>query len=72
MLTEWIIANLWIVLVIALWDLIWKATAMWKASKRGSKKWFVVLLVLNTAGILPILYLWFTKKKKSDSHQVPQ
>jgi len=67
MLTEWITANttLFIVLIIfiGIWDLIWKLTAMWKASKRGSKGWFVVLMVFNTAGILPIIYHMFTKKK---------
>ena len=50
-----------VILIVALWDLIWKALAMWKAAKRSSKVWFVVLLVLNTAGLLPILYLGLTK-----------
>ncbi len=68
MLTEWITANyatfIVLIICIAIWDLIWKLTAMWKASKRGSKGWFVVLMVLNTMGILPILYHLCTKKKK--------
>lgn len=68
MLTEWILANntnvLIILLVIAIWDLIWKITAMWKASKRESKGWFVVLMIFNTVGILPMIYHLCTKKKK--------
>ncbi len=76
MLTEWIAANntMFIVslLVIALWDIIWKGTAMWKASKRGSNVWFWVLLIFNTAGILPILYHLFTKKKAKPTQQVSQ
>ena len=67
MLTEWIAANnnmfLVSLLVITIWDIIWKGTAMLKACKRNSKKWFWVLLIFNTAGILPILYHLCTKKK---------
>ena len=45
-----------------LWSLIWKGLALWKAGRRGEHWWFMALLVLNTAGILDILYLYvFTK-----------
>ena len=43
--------------LIALWDIVWKAIALWRAAKRGEVVWFVLLLVLNTAGVLPIIYL---------------
>jgi len=50
---------------VIIWSLIWKALALWKAARLGSKVWFVVLLVVNTVGILEILYLYvFTKKAK--------
>ena len=75
MLTEWITANTTIFIVllicIAIWDLIWKLTAMWKASKRNSKIWFGVLMVFNTVGILPIIYHLCTKKKKVNPAQPP-
>lgn len=65
MLIEWINTHVLTVIIIlgiiAIWDLIWKLTAMWKASKRGSKGWFVVLMIFNTMGILPILYHIFAK-----------
>lgn len=48
-----------------IWSLVWKGMAMWKAARVGHKEWFVALLVLNTAGILDILYLYvFSKKVK--------
>jgi len=50
-----------IIVLIALFELIMKGLAMWKASKKDSRVWFWVLLVLNTAGILPLLYLIFSK-----------
>ena len=73
MLTEWINANyttfIVLLVVVSIWALIWKGTAMWKASKRGSKFWFIVLLMFNTLGILPILYHLFTGKTKVKQQQ---
>jgi len=53
--------------VLILWSLVWKGLALWRAAKRGDKIWFVVFLILNTAGILEIIYLFFiTGAKLSD------
>lgn len=51
-------------ITVAVWDLAWKGVALWKASQRKEKGWFVVLLIVNSAGILPIIYLLATKNKK--------
>ena len=52
------------ILVFAIfWSLIWKGLALWKAARQGSKKWFVALLIINTLGILEILYLYVFSKK---------
>ena len=48
--------------VLTIWDIIWKAIAMWEAAKQGSKVWFVLLLIVNSVGILPIAYLWYRGK----------
>jgi len=40
-----------------IWSLAWKGLALWSAARAGDKKWFVVLLIVNTLGILEILYL---------------
>lgn len=59
--------NPWIMALVILWVLPWKAVSLWKAVKNNSKPWFVVLLVLNTLGILEILYIFIFGKKKSAS-----
>jgi len=51
-----------IFIVIGIWSLAWKGFALWKASKKKSIPWFVVLLVLNTVGILEILYIFVFSK----------
>lgn len=52
---------------VLIWSLVWKGLALWKAARRGTSVWFVVLLVVNTVGILDILYLYVFSKK---SHPV--
>lgn len=49
---------------IYVWSLFWKGLALWSSSKNNQKNWFVVLLILNTVGILEIIYLFFFAKKK--------
>ena len=52
-----------ILLLLIVWSLIWKGLALWKAARTGSKVWFVVFLIVNTIGILEILYLYVFSKK---------
>ena len=47
-----------------LWSLLWKGIALWKATKNDQRNWFVVMLVINTVGILEIVYLFFFAKKR--------
>lgn len=49
--------------LIAVWTIIIKGYALWTAARSGQKWWFVALLVINTIGILEIIYLiWFSLK----------
>ncbi|MBN2307203.1 hypothetical protein JXD20_04410 [Candidatus Peregrinibacteria bacterium] len=54
---------------ILIWSVIWKGIALWKCGRNNQIRWFVALLVVNTVGILEIVYItWFqrnrNKKKK--------
>ena len=48
-----------------LWVLPWKGWALWLAARRGEKKWFIALLVINTLALLEIIYI-FAIAKRSD------
>ena len=48
--------------IISVWTLIWKGLALWKSSKKEHIIWFVIFLILNTAGILEILYIFIFSK----------
>ncbi len=54
--------NNWIILLLIVWTLPWKGVALWKAARLTQKWWFVILLVLNTIGILEILYIFVFSK----------
>lgn len=61
----WIIT----IVILSVWELVWKAFGLWHSAKNDDKLWFVLIMILNTAGILPIVYLltktkFFKKKKK--------
>ena len=51
-----------VTILLTIWEIFWKSIALWKSAKRSSKYWFIAILVLNTFGILPIVYLWRTKQ----------
>ena len=53
-----------LLLIVLIWSTVWKGIALWKSGRRGQKVWFVVLLILNTVGILEIIYLLIYRNKK--------
>jgi len=57
-----------LLIILSIWSLIWKGIGMWHAARAKQKGWFVILLIFNTMGILPIVYLLFfcPKNRKED------
>ena len=55
--------DLVILILIMLWTLPWKGVALWRASRRGEKKWFIALLILNILAVLDILYIFVFSKR---------
>ncbi len=56
--------------VVALWSAVWTGLALWHAATRGQKGWFILFLLVHTAGILEIMYLLFVVKVLSGSQKV--
>ena len=62
---EQLVQNPLAILLIIIWTLPWKGWSLWIAARKNDKKWFIVLLILNTLGIIDALYIFiFSKKKK--------
>lgn len=52
------------ILLLVPWTLFWKGLALWHSGRRGQGWWFVILLMVNTLGILEIIYLFGILKLK--------
>lgn len=50
------------ILIFVIWESFWKGIGLWKSAKKGDTVWFVAIFVINTFGILPLVYLWKTKQ----------
>jgi len=52
-------------LIASIWSMIWQGIALWHSAQAKQKNWYIAMLVLNTLGLLPIIYLiWFRQKPK--------
>jgi len=47
-----------------IWSMFWKGWALWLAGNRKEKVWFIILFLVNTIGILDIIYIYMRRKKK--------
>jgi len=55
----------WLIAIILIWSLAWKLLALWKSARKNHLIWFIVMAVVNTIGILPILYIFVFSKLKN-------
>jgi hypothetical protein len=76
MITQDLGIPLWLFITAVIWTLLWKGLALWKSAKKGHLIWFIVILLVNTLGLVEILYVYLfseielekdknTKKSKS-------
>ena len=62
---------IWLIAIILVWSLVWKLLALWKSARKTHVAWFIILALVNTVGILEILYIYvfsemkYSRKKKS-------
>ncbi len=61
-------AFLVVLTLLSVWALVWQGFGLWYAAENKQKGWFIALLLLNTVGLLPIIYLvWFKPKRKRET-----
>jgi hypothetical protein len=59
--------GIWLLSLILIWSTVWKLLALWKSARKGSIIWFIILGLVNTLGILEILYIFIFSKWKKKS-----
>ncbi|MFA7252418.1 MAG: DUF5652 family protein [Candidatus Paceibacterota bacterium] len=70
-LSSYLSENPWLILLL-LWIIFWKGLALWQAAQSKQKIWFIALLIVNTMGLLEIIYLLIVRyqKRRVDHNQV--
>jgi hypothetical protein len=63
------VAFKWLVIipVVAVWTMVWKGVALWKAGSNRQLEWFIVMFIINTAGILEIIYIFAFSRRRTES-----
>lgn len=46
-------------------DIVLKGFALYKSARKGETYWFIALLVVNSLGILPGIYLWLNRDQSA-------
>ena len=55
----------WLVMSLALaWSMAWKGIALWRAGRNAHLVWLIILLIVNTVGILEMIYIFAFSRKE--------
>ncbi|HXV26875.1 MAG TPA: DUF5652 family protein [Candidatus Paceibacterota bacterium] len=60
--------ELWFI-ALFLWTVSWKGMALWRAARLERKEWFIPLLLINTLGVLEILYIYVFSQPKEPKEE---
>lgn len=52
-----------LLVVVFIWSFFWKGLSLWHSARNNQKYWYFALLLINTIGILEIIYLSYFQKK---------
>jgi hypothetical protein len=47
----------WVFMLAVAWSVTVKGIALWQSARAGQRAWFIILMVVNTLGILELTYL---------------
>lgn len=62
--------NPWALGLLLVWTIFWKGFALWRSAGKKQIVWFVLILVVNTMGLLEIAYVFYLNKWDIDNGRV--
>lgn len=65
MMSQWPWVLWGFMIPLSILDLVLRGFALWKAARKEQNVWFIALLVVNSVGILPLIYLLLNKDGKT-------
>lgn len=54
-----------VLIILIIWEATWKLIALWKAGRNNHLAWFICIAIINTVGILPIVYILMYGNKRA-------
>ena len=60
---QFILNNSLLMFVGIIWSLAWKGVALWRSARRNDVWWFIAIMIVNTLGILEIIYIVFFSER---------
>lgn len=52
------------IVIASIWEMVWKGIALWRAARNEHKGWYIAILIVNSLGILSIIYILLHPLKK--------
>lgn len=56
--------NKYVLLLAIIWSLAWKGIALWRSARDGRLGWFTALLIVQSLGLLEIIYIFLISEEK--------
>lgn len=56
-----------LIVILSIWDAVWKLIALWKSARNNHLAWFICIAIINSVGILPIVYILMHRNKPVES-----
>ena len=53
-----------------IWSFFWKGMALWKSANKKHLVWFLIILIVNTLGILEIAYIFYLNRWDIDNGRI--
>ena len=67
------LALMWLAIILAVvWSMVWKGIALWHAGRNAHLGWFIILFIVNTLGILEIIYIFAFRRVVRRPQKVSQ
>lgn len=61
-LADWVGIHPFLIALAIIWSLVWKGLALWRAAGFRQKYWFIAILLINTLGLLEIIYIFLVSR----------
>ena len=58
-----------LIIILLIWDAIWKLFALWKSARNNHLAWFIGIALINSVGILPIVYILIHRNRHEASNR---